>query len=87
MNAREVGIAVVALGGGRSHADDAIDPSVGFTEFIDVGTASAPASRSASSMPRARPMPTRRSRGCARPIRIGEPAPPPRPVVIDRIVE
>jgi thymidine phosphorylase len=37
MNAREIGVAVVALGGGRSHADDAIDPSVGLTEFIDVG--------------------------------------------------
>ena len=37
MNARQVGIAVVALGGGRSHADDAIDPSVGLTEMIDVG--------------------------------------------------
>ena len=39
MNAREVGIAVVALGGGRSHADDAIDTSVGLTEMIDVGAA------------------------------------------------
>jgi thymidine phosphorylase len=38
MNARDVGLAVVSLGGGRSHADDAIDPSVGLTEVIDVGT-------------------------------------------------
>ncbi len=38
MEARQVGIAVVALGGGRTHADDAIDPSVGLTEFVDVGT-------------------------------------------------
>lgn len=38
MDARQVGIAVVALGGGRSHADDAIDPSVGLTDVIDVGT-------------------------------------------------
>ena len=37
MNAREIGIAVVELGGGRRHVDDAIDPSVGLTEFIDVG--------------------------------------------------
>jgi thymidine phosphorylase len=37
MDAREVGIAVVALGGGRAHADDAIDPSVGLTEVIAVG--------------------------------------------------
>jgi thymidine phosphorylase len=39
MDARQVGIAVVALGGGRSHADDAIDPAVGLTEVIDLGTA------------------------------------------------
>ena len=37
MNAREVGIAVVALGGGRTHADDAIDASVGLSDVIDVG--------------------------------------------------
>ena len=37
MNARAVGMAVVALGGGRSHADDAIDPSVGLSEVADVG--------------------------------------------------
>ncbi len=37
MDAREVGIAVVTLGGGRRHADDAIDPSVGLTEVIEVG--------------------------------------------------
>ena len=37
MNARDVGVAVVALGGGRAHADDAIDPSVGLSEVIDVG--------------------------------------------------
>jgi thymidine phosphorylase len=39
MNARDVGVAVVALGGGRAHADDAIDASVGLAEVIDVGTA------------------------------------------------
>ena len=37
MDARQVGIAVVSLGGGRSHADDAIDSSVGLTNVIDVG--------------------------------------------------
>lgn len=37
MDTRQVGIAVVSLGGGRSHADDAIDPSVGLTNVIDVG--------------------------------------------------
>ncbi len=37
MNARQIGIAVVGLGGGRRHADDAIDPAVGLTEVIEVG--------------------------------------------------
>ena len=37
MDARQVGIAVVSLGGGRRHADDAIDSSVGLTNVIDVG--------------------------------------------------
>ena len=87
MNAREIGIAVVGLGGGRSHADDAIDPSVGLTEFIDVGTqvrtgsplcvvhaASEADADAAIAMVR-------------RAVRIGSPAPPPKPVVIDRIVQ
>jgi thymidine phosphorylase len=38
MDARRMGIAVVTLGGGRRHADDAIDPSVGLTEVVEVGT-------------------------------------------------
>ncbi|MBS0521664.1 MAG: thymidine phosphorylase [Proteobacteria bacterium] len=38
MDARQVGIAVVVLGGGRSHADDAIDPAVGLTDVVAVGT-------------------------------------------------
>jgi thymidine phosphorylase len=37
MNARDLGIAVVALGGGRAHADDAIDPAVGLTDVVAVG--------------------------------------------------
>ena len=37
MNARDVGIAVVAMGGGRTHADDAIDSSVGLSEMVNVG--------------------------------------------------
>jgi thymidine phosphorylase len=37
MDARQVGIAVVRLGGGRTHADDAIDPSVGLSQFVGIG--------------------------------------------------
>jgi thymidine phosphorylase len=37
MNARELGITVVSLGGGRAHADDAVDPAVGLTDVVAVG--------------------------------------------------
>ena len=39
MDARRVGVAVVALGGGRVNAGDAIDHSVGLTEVCQVGDA------------------------------------------------
>jgi thymidine phosphorylase len=85
MNAREIGIAVVALGGGRTHADDAIDTSVGLTEVIDVGAAvragnplcivhaatDAAADEAIALVRRA--------------IRIGDAAPAERPIVMDRV--
>jgi len=37
MDTRAVGIAVVALGGGRRRADDAIDPAVGLTRMCGLG--------------------------------------------------
>ena len=39
MDARVIGIAVVALGGGRARAADTIDYSVGFNDFSPVGAA------------------------------------------------
>jgi thymidine phosphorylase len=39
MNARQVGIAVVALGGGRTKPTDSIDPAVGLTDVAPVGRA------------------------------------------------
>jgi thymidine phosphorylase len=87
MDARQIGIAVVELGGGRSHADDAIDPSVGLAGMIDIGTqvragsplclvhaASEDDADAAIALVR-------------QAIRIGGTAPPSKPVVIDRIVE
>jgi thymidine phosphorylase len=87
MNARDIGIAVIGLGGGRSHADDAIDPSVGFTGMIDVGTQvrtgtplcvvhAASESDADAAIEQVR-----------RAIRIGSPAPLPKPVVMARITE
>jgi thymidine phosphorylase len=37
IDTRGVGLAVVALGGGRTRADQTIDPSVGFTELMGLG--------------------------------------------------
>jgi len=74
-------------GGGRSHADDAIDASVGLSDVIDVGAqvrtgsplcivhaASDADADSAIDMVR-------------RAIRIGDAAPGDRPVVMERIVQ
>ncbi len=86
MNAREVGLAVVGLGGGRSHADDAIDPSVGFTEFIDVGAQVRPGSplcivhAASESDADAAIAIVRRA------IRIGAAPPVDKPVIMERVV-
>jgi thymidine phosphorylase len=37
MNAKEVGLALIALGGGRKRPDDPIDLTVGFTDFRQIG--------------------------------------------------
>ncbi|MCB1357903.1 MAG: thymidine phosphorylase [Maritimibacter sp.] len=37
IQSREIGLAVVELGGGRRRADDVIDPSVGITDLLDLG--------------------------------------------------
>jgi len=86
MNAREIGIAVVALGGGRAHADDAIDPSVGLSEVIDVATEVRTGSllclvHAANEADADEAIATVRKA-----IHIGSPAPTIKPVVIDRIV-
>lgn len=37
-NTRELGLAVVALGGGRLRSDQVIDPAVGLTKIVELGT-------------------------------------------------
>jgi thymidine phosphorylase len=37
MATRDIGLAVVALGGGRRQASDTIDARVGFTQFAQIG--------------------------------------------------
>jgi thymidine phosphorylase len=86
MDAREVGIAVVGLGGGRAHADDAINPSVGLSDVIDVGTqvrAGSPLCivHAASEADADRAIDLVRLA-----IRIGDAAPAERPVILERVV-
>jgi len=38
VDTRAVGLAVVRLGGGRSRADDPVDPAVGFSDLVPIGT-------------------------------------------------
>jgi thymidine phosphorylase len=85
MDARQVGIAVVALGGGRSHADDAIDPSVGLTDVVDVGTAVRAGSLLCVVHAASDADADQAIEILQRAIRIEDGAPADRPTIIDRI--
>ena len=85
MDARQVGIAVVALGGGRAHADDAIDPSVGLTDVVDVGTAVRAGSLLGIVHAASDADADQAIEILQRAIRIEDAAPAERPTIIDRI--
>jgi thymidine phosphorylase len=85
IDARGIGMAVVALGGGRSRAADAIDPAVGFTRLAGLGaevSAEAPLglvhARDAAHAEAA-------AKQLAAAYRIGDAPPPRRDPVIERI--
>jgi thymidine phosphorylase len=85
IDARAIGMAVVALGGGRSRAADAIDPAVGFTRLAGLGaevSAEAPLgvvhARDAAHAEAA-------ARQLAAAYRIADAPPPRRDPVIERI--
>jgi len=85
MDARAVGIAVVTLGGGRVRAGDGIDPAVGLTGVLPVGTAVRAGDplalvHAADDAAAAAAVATLRQA-----IRIGDTPPPPAPVVRDCI--
>ncbi len=87
MDAREVGIAVVGLGGGRAHADDAIDPSVGLSDVIDVGAQVRAGSPLCIVHAASEAAADRAIELVRRAIRIGDAAPAGRPVILERIVQ
>ena len=86
MNARDVGIAVVALGGGRAHADDAIDHSVGLTDVIDVGTRVRAGSPLCIVHAASENDADAAIDAVRRAIRIGDACPCERPVLMERVV-
>ena len=84
---RDLGIAVVALGGGRTRAEDRIDPAVGLVDLVPLGTAitrGAPLAvihaRSAQDAAEAHAM-------VRRAYTISDHAPEHRPLIHDRITE
>jgi thymidine phosphorylase len=85
MNARDVGIAVVALGGGRSHADDAIDPSVGLTQFVNVGERIRAGEPICVVHAASEDHANAAIAAVRRAVRIDELAPAAKPVIIDRV--
>jgi len=85
MDVRAVGMAIVAMGGGRRRADDVIDPGVGLSEVRGIGAELGPDAPLAIVHARDEAQ----ARACAdallAAIELGEPAPERRPVIHARV--
>ena len=83
---RDIGLAVVELGGGRTRPDDKVDHAVGITRLLPVGAEVLPG-RAAGAGPCALEggSRTRRRSACFPPIAIGDAKPPAQKAVIRRI--
>ncbi|WP_158815997.1 thymidine phosphorylase [Methylocapsa sp. S129] len=85
IDARAIGMAVVALGGGRSRAADAIDPAVGFTRLAGLGAEVSAAAPLALVHARDDARAQAAAGQLAAAYRIGDAPPPPRDPVVERI--
>jgi thymidine phosphorylase len=85
MNAREVGLAVVDLGGGRRKTTDAVDLAVGFSDFRPVGTRVGAGDRIALVHAADEAAAKRAVATLEHCVRIADAAPAPRPLVLERI--
>ncbi len=85
IDTRAIGIAVVALGGGRMHAEDAIDHSVGFTRLAGLGMEVGPDAPLALVHARDESAAAEAEAALRRAYTIGDAAPEPVATVYERI--
>jgi len=82
---RDIGLAVVALGGGRTSPDQRIDHAVGLTDLLPVGTAVSRGDRLATVLARTQAQAQTAAAMLAAAYAIEEKAPAPRAAVLRRI--
>jgi thymidine phosphorylase len=85
MNSRAVGMALVAMGGGRTRADQAIDHAVGMTGFARIGDAVGPDNPLCTIRARDEAQAVMAAERIRAAMTVGDAPPAPRPVVRERI--
>jgi thymidine phosphorylase len=85
IDVRAVGLAVVAMGGGRARAADKIDPAVGLTGLVGLGAEVGPDAPLAFVHARDETQAAAAAAALAAAYRIADAAPAPHPAVIERI--
>jgi len=85
VDTRAVGLAVVALGGGRTRPQDAIDPAVGLTRLAGLGAPVGPSQPLALVHARSQEAAQEAARRVLAAYEIGEAAPQVGPVVVERL--
>jgi thymidine phosphorylase len=85
IDARALGIAVVALGGGRTRPQDAIDPAVGLAELAGIGAEASPDAPLAWVHARSEAAAEAAAASLRAAYRIGEERPVPRTVIATRL--
>lgn len=85
IDTRAVGLAVVALGGGRRRVEDAIDPAVGLSEVRGIGAAVSADTPLALIHARDEASAARAAETLAKAYRISDTPPPENPILVQRI--
>jgi thymidine phosphorylase len=85
MNAREVGVELIDLGGGRRRTSDVLNLAVGFSGFVQAGAKVSRGDTLALVHAADEASATAAAAVLGRIIHIDDPEPRPRPAVLDRI--